>query len=251
MAENLIPPGTYAAKNPSTGLIEIIDMKTGAVLVVQRTHGDLYGTNRSALVPHILPSGETVLLERGVDPGAVVSTRSWPYSQMTADLICQLVAEGEPITKICNKVGMPPYHIFTRWRRENAGFRDQLEDARKDRAEAMRDLALQEALAADEDSATAQKLKHEAYKWAAGVDDQSRYSPKAKVEGSVAVPIQLVINTGIHREQFREIKDEDKSKAENIKSLSDSSGGGNAAAENNGQQSPVLEMAAVPSTSEK
>lgn len=74
----------------------------------------------------------------------------------------------------------------------------------------MRDQALDEALAADEDSAQAQKLKHEAYKWLASTDLPERYSAKTKIEGSLNIPMQLVVNTGIIRneeEYGREIKD--------------------------------------------
>jgi len=245
---------TYCARNPRTGLIEVIDMRTGAVLAVQRSVGvDLLGGGRQALVEHILPSGEKVLLERGIDPGSVVHTKAWPYSAMTADLICQLVAEGEPITKICSKEGFPPYHVFCRWKKEHPEFVQLLEEARRDRAEAMRDLALQEALAADEDSALAQKLKHEAYKWAAGVDDQSKYSPKAKVEAAGVGVIQLVVNTGINREHLREVTDvgENQSQAKVTTALPHGSGSAASASAGDEGQKITVEVPIIPSADAK
>lgn len=189
---------TYAARNPRTGLIEVIDCRTGAVLAVQAN--DLY-ILPTALITHILPDGSTVQLQSGIDPGTLTHVRAWPYSQMTADLICQELASGRSLKKILSSTGFPPYHVFSRWRKDHPGFREQLEDARRDRAEMMRDEALEEALAADEDNVNSQKLKHEAYKWAAAIDDQVRYSQRTKVDATISAPTQILVHTGIVRTQ--------------------------------------------------
>lgn len=199
---------TTAFKNPRTGLIEILDVKTGAVVAVQRDAFQI--TAQDLLVEATLPTGEKVMLQKGIDPGQLVNVRSHGYNSVVADLICQKLAEGSSLTKVCATDGFPAYTTICRWRRENPAFKEALEEARRDRSEYMRDLALEEALAADEDSAQSQKLKHEAYKWAAGTDLPERYSAKTKIEGSLNIPMQLVVNTGIIRneeEYGREIKD--------------------------------------------
>lgn len=202
---------TTAFKNPRSGLIEIVDIKTGAVVAVQRDAFQI--TAQDLLIEHVLPTGEKVMLQKGIDPGQLVNTRTHAFNQVVADLFCQQIAEGKSITKVCAMDGFPPYTTICRWRRENPGFKEALEEARRDRSEWMRDQALDEALAADEDSAQAQKLKHEAYKWLASTDLPERYSAKTKIEGSLNIPMQLVVNTGIIRneeEYGREIKDATK-----------------------------------------
>lgn len=199
---------TTAFKNPRTGLIEILDIKTGAVVAVQRDAFQIH--SQDLLVEATLPTGEKIMLQKGIDTGQLVNVKSHAYNSVVADLICQQLAEGASLTKVCAKDGFPSYTTICRWRRENPGFKEALEEARRDRSEYMRDLALDEALLADEDNAMAQKLKHEAYKWAAGTDLPERYSAKTKIEGSLNIPMQLVVNTGIIRneeEYGREIKD--------------------------------------------
>lgn len=140
-----------------------------------------------------------------ITTGMVVSEKAelsvtYEYNPLVVDIICQKILEGGSLSQICGQPNMPSYAIFCRWRREHPVIESQLELARKDRAEALRDKALEFADDADEDNATSQKLKHDAYKWAAGIDD-SRYSPKAKVEASVTMPTMIVLNTGIDRRQ--------------------------------------------------
>lgn len=188
---------TFAQLN-SRGLIEIIDMKTGAVVAIQKDHRDVQNLP-DAMSTHQLPDGTLVQLQKGIDPGAVVHSRAWPFSQITADIICQKVAAGGKIYKIFQEAGMPPYNIYLKWKREHPHFAKDLEEARKDRAEFMRDRALDLAEDATENDAQSSRLKVDTFKWAAGVDDQNRYSPKAKVEGTVSMPVQIVIATGIDR----------------------------------------------------
>jgi nucleoid-associated protein YgaU len=59
-------------------------------------------------------------------------------------------------------------------------------------------MAMQEALVADESNIQSQKLKHEAYKWAAAKDLPSRYEGKSKVDVAVTATT-IMVATGIDR----------------------------------------------------
>lgn len=196
---------TFAKRNPKTGLIEIIDMVTGHVRAVQREPFSLLTGHQEVMVEHMLPSGEKVLLQKGVDPGLLANVRGEPFNQILVDLVCQAVAEGESLTKVCQKPGYPSYTALCRWRRQHPHINDQLDNARRDRAEYLRDKALEEAAGAESrDPIGAHNLRVDTYKWAAGVDD-AKYSPKAKVEASVTMPTQIIVSTGINR--TREVSD--------------------------------------------
>lgn len=139
-------------------------------------------------------TGQPVGIAKELDVG-----RHQPYSLHLVAAVCEQVAQGESLTKVCKKQGMPSYRQFCVWRKMHPEVSQMLEDARRDRAEALRDMALEEALKTeDKDDAVVQRLKHDAYKWAAGVDDQ-RFSPRAKVEASINAPMQIVLHTGIDR----------------------------------------------------
>ncbi len=188
---------TFASLNKKSGLIEIIDALTGNILAVQR------GTipiNQELFATHQLPDGTLVQLQTGIDPGLLAQTTPWPFSQMTIDLICQKIAEGGSLTSICKEPGMPPYYILESWRRKHPLVTDQFNEARRSRAEYLRDLVMKEADGAEsnKDPIHATQTRIDAYKWLAGVDD-TKYSPKAKIEAHISAPTQIIVSTGINR----------------------------------------------------
>lgn len=93
---------------------------------------------------------------------------------------------------------MPSYATLCRWRRIHPWIDERLHEARIDRAERLRDEAMELIEGTiDKDEVAAVTLKHKAKVWAAGVDDPNRYSPKAKIEATVNNPTQILVYTGI------------------------------------------------------
>lgn len=165
-----------------------------------------------------LHTGQIVGIEKKLEVG-----RHQPYSMHLVAAVCEQVAQGESLTKVCKKQGMPSYRQFCLWRKMHPEINEMLEEARRDRAEALRDMALEEALKTeDKDEAVVQRLKHEAYKWAAGVDDQ-RFSPRAKVEATLNAPMQIVLHTGIDRSP-QQVDSVDGGINEKIKDVTSGSG---------------------------
>lgn len=179
-------------------MVHIIDSITGNTLVV-------YASNLSSGVPghlieHVRADGTKVWIEKDSSPGLTGGTPVVPYSPHLISLMCQRIAEGAAVTKLCQQPGFPSYAQLRLWARVHPWIDEELDRARRDRAETMRDNALEEALKArDKNDAPAQALKTETYKWAAGTDHE-KYNPKTKVEATLNTPTQIIVHTGIQRD---------------------------------------------------
>lgn len=57
------------------------------------------------------------------------------YTDELAQAMCERIAGGEPIYKMCRRKGMPSYTTFKRWQRENADFRAMVIEAKEDQAD--------------------------------------------------------------------------------------------------------------------
>lgn len=216
---------TFARKNPKSGLIELVDMKSGEVVAVQRSAYPLFAGEQQVMVEQKLPDGSTVRVQKGVDIGLLASTEHLTYNQVMVDLICQKITEGYSLSKICRMEGFPSYSTISHWRRINQVFNKQLEEAKRDRAEYYRDKVIEEAENAEstKDPINAHALRVEAYKWAAGMDD-AKYSPKSKVEATLNTPVQIIVDTGIDRRPIEREVSDDSDKTQMAPALPDSSG---------------------------
>ena len=195
----LLPPpegSTYAEKRG--GNVHLVNRDTGKteMIVSSSTPGVPL-----ELIEVELPDGTRCLVQRSLAP-TVKTTWDAPFNSVTVDLMCQKVLDGYGLTEVCEMDGFPTYVTFARWRREHPWVDAALQRARVDRAERYRDEVLREAKGAQssKDPINATNTKIDALKWAAGIDDPSRYSPKAKIEGVVGAPTQIIINTGINRD---------------------------------------------------
>lgn len=123
----------------------------------------------------------------------------WVYQPQLVDELCAEIVNGGSLTLLCDGNKYPPYAQFCRWRRLHPEINEQLEQARRDRAERMRDLAIQEAMASTNknDSAAAQ-VKFTALKWASGLDDP-KYKDSSKLDVAVSNPTVIQVVTGIER----------------------------------------------------
>lgn len=183
------------------GVLHVVDASTGHSLAITKTNP---GAN-SRYIRRTNPDGTyTWCLEELRDHESCLSYAQ--YSPLVVDEICRRIVEGEALTRICNGAeGMPTYNDFCRWRRAHPWIIEALDRAREDRAEKLRDEAI--ALADDAVSvkdAAAQALKVEVRKWAAAVDS-ARYNPKTKVEATLNVPTQIIVQTGIEREPIKDV----------------------------------------------
>lgn len=181
------------------GLVETVDIYTGQTIAIQSSKEDLLKSKQERMTQVVMPDGSLVWIERGVSIDSFVPRKKWVYSDVIIDIICTKVLDGRSLGDICNEPGMPPYHVLAQWRRKFPECDEKIKLARSDYAEILREQVLAEAMAADKDTAQEAKLRMDALKWAAGVDNPDRYGNKTKVnvEGSIAT--QLIVDTGIRR----------------------------------------------------
>lgn len=124
-----------------------------------------------------------------------------PYRKAIAKKMVELYMEGFSFTKICERPDMPSLSSFNRWLANNKEFKTRIMAAREARREARaihyEDKAIEAAESAvDKDDAPAARLRFDAYKWGAEVNDPSKYGKKVTHAGDSGNPIKFVISTG-------------------------------------------------------
>lgn len=189
-------------RNPETGLIEGID-ETGAVVSIQRNpnlHLDV--TTREGFTLQDTKDGRRIWVEDGL---VDVKASGWNYTPALGGAIATLVASGASLTKIQKTdSSMPPYAVIARWISVIPEFKVMIDQALKDRAHLRAEEVLEIAdetyreVKGTEDQVQGAKLAIDARKYTAEKDHADKYGSKAKQVGDVAV--QIVIDTGIHRE---------------------------------------------------
>ena len=201
---------TKVSLNAATGLLEVYCAETGKLLAVQATpNEEFYAKRRDKLVERVLPNGEVVLVEKTIAPEALNNFKFAEYSSYVVDMICEKITGGMGITKICALPGFPNYSEFCRWKRLYPEIEAQLNQARADRAEQMRDEIYEKMVNVDEDNIDSTKVKIEALKYLAGTDNKQRYG-NDKTVVQAAAPVQIIISTGIVREHQPKIIEERK-----------------------------------------
>ena len=189
---------TFVHFDKKSRLIQIIDREDGRVLKVQGSPKSL--KDEEFLIQDVEGYGH-VMVEKGIDPEVIraMNLKSWPYLETTAEIICELVSQGETLSILSEKFDLPPYGILARWRREHPEFEEKLREAYGARAETYHAEALEQAFAAHEDDVQSRKLKVETCKWAAGVDNPERFGARTKLVGDANAPLSLILDTGIRR----------------------------------------------------
>jgi hypothetical protein len=166
---------------------------TGKIICVQRTPTDFLASKFEHLVKLETPEG-TVWVEKGIDLDKINFEKPWPFSKLMGDLLCQRIVEGITLLKACEEFKVP-YSLVCRWKREFPEFGEALEAARKDRAEAFHDKAIQKA-----QESKRPYLEVDTLRWAAEKGDAQRFGNQTKIVGDKNAPLAFVLDTGIRRE---------------------------------------------------
>lgn len=193
--KSLVDDGKHVTRKNSSGVIEIINTTSGRLVAAVK---DLFTEPKLRLIT--LVNGETLWIDDTI-PETLVSHLGRgivPYHPWLVDIICEKIASGGLITKICKEPGMPSYPVLCQWRRKYPDIDMQLEEARKARAEFRADEVMELIDEVDEDNVDTIRVKAELGRWGAGVDD-GRFSPKAKIEANISAPTQIIVQTGIDR----------------------------------------------------
>ena len=154
--------------------------------------------------------GEGNIQEIDVLSGELISSNTlskiakspWVYSQITAEIICQKIADGMTLSKICRMDGFPNMGVIIRWKSEEDDFDSAITLAEKARAERYTDKiddSLEDTRKLGKDQIAAEKLYFDKLKHLAKVNDRKKYGERDQkiIESGANVIIQ--ISTGIDR----------------------------------------------------
>lgn len=181
------------------GEMEVVDIFTGEVIAVQKSREELlFGVEDGRVNKITLPSGKTAYIERTLGENPRITR--YVYSELQAAAICTLLADGHTMRDIARKPGFPPIMVIRRWRIEHPEFEEQIQLAKKDRAEYFQEKVLDSVKdISDKDDAAVARVQVDAYKWAASVDDPDVFGTKTKISGDPSAPLTLLVDTGITR----------------------------------------------------
>lgn len=111
--------------------------------------------------------------------------------------ICEKLLEGHTLTSAARALKIPPKYMY-KWRMHYKWFRDDTDQAMRDRAHAFHDEALEEARKEHSKAETpSAKLKIETLKWAAERGDPERFAPRSTVHNKEERTLRLIVITGV------------------------------------------------------
>jgi hypothetical protein len=212
--------GTIWREGP-TGDLEEVDTETGYIVSVQKKKRKPDGTPVTRSGPRGRPTAERLSkfhtvqtpdgklhqVPKGSDPDTI-RRLVWPVSKMMDEQILAKVCEGLTIKEIGRLPGFPPDTTMYNWLLKRADFKLDYDKARKIRGEAMADEALHQAMQADEDNHSAQRLKFDALKWGASVNAPATFGTKVAHSSEGNGPIGFIVVTGVPQKEAKTIEAE-------------------------------------------
>jgi hypothetical protein len=128
----------------------------------------------------------------------------WVFNQGYADLIVQkMIEDNLSLTKVCKLPGMPTYSTVTRWRHENPNFDDYINYAMRAQADKVTDEIhdSRDAEYEDKHELNSAKLNFDKKKHIAAVKNPEKYSPRVRGGEGGGTVVQIMVDTGIKREE--------------------------------------------------
>ncbi len=123
--------------------------------------------------------------------------RSSEFTQDWAERICDRVAEGANLDKLCELDDFPSKQTVFKWLRQNTSFADEYARARSLRSDARSDRidAICARVEAGDLDANAARVIIDAEKWQAGKENPKRYGDKVsnEVTGAGGGPVTINI----------------------------------------------------------
>lgn len=120
----------------------------------------------------------------GAQPGAGRPTK---YSLELAQRICDLLIDGKNLIQICKLPGMPVRSTVIKWVDEHEKFGQMYTRAREHQGEYFVDQVAETARRSTAETANADRVKIDGYKWTAVQSNPRKYGPKVDVNQSVTM----------------------------------------------------------------
>tara|TARA_R100000781_G_scaffold42115_1_gene29011 strand:- start:4569 stop:5174 length:606 start_codon:yes stop_codon:yes gene_type:complete len=132
------------------------------------------------------------------------------YNIGISEQICHLVRNGKTYAEVVEEIGLNSVQTIYYWRNHYPDFAEDLRLARRDRGDYYHDkvmsVANNESISKEE--VPALKLKADLYKWGAEKANPQEYGNQTKITGDANAPLQIVVDTGIKREEDESIDGE-------------------------------------------
>lgn len=214
----LDPQNIFYRTNVVYGYVEVVDAVSGQVLAVQQDYNENFILGKMDDLLEVDIDGQKILMQKGMTLSTYKPVNS-RFSRPLADLILQEIIEnGTGITRACKKFGVG-YSTLMNWADKNEDFGKALDRAKRYRADKTHDEVMD--IAEDLKSKTLNKTQVEALKaaadlkkWSAEKSDPHRFGNSKEKAAQGAV--QIVINTGISREEPTTVEVIDESKRESL-----------------------------------
>lgn len=123
------------------------------------------------------------------------------YNTNIAALICERIAMGEPLGRIVAEPNMPGYRTVSDWLNRHPEFSAEYTRAREAQADEMDARILSAAEAVTAETAHADRVRIDAYKWRAARLNPQRYGDRQHVEHSGSVSIATALEEARQRRQ--------------------------------------------------
>jgi hypothetical protein len=115
------------------------------------------------------------------------------YSEELATRICERLALGESLNKICDDDEMPALRTVHSWLAADEAFAAQYSRARETQADTLADRVMDKAEGATNENAAAVRAYLDSVKWFAGVVAPRKYTPKQQQQhtGADGKPLEV------------------------------------------------------------
>lgn len=198
--------GKHFARKNAQGYTELVDSLSGIVVAILGAP-ESFGEREPILEQRLTRSGHTILVESSLPANVAENLKNQKFNPYAVDLLCEKIINGKNITEACKEPGMPSYTVLQHWKRMHPEIIKQIEEAKAARAEWKAEEALRIAMDNEDFKFPTQaaKLKVDTLMQTAGFDN-SKFSPKSKVDVAIQQPVQVVIVTGVPERDVREEK---------------------------------------------
>ena len=133
--------------------------------------------------------------------------RQSEFTQEIADIICERLAEGESLVRICKDDDMPSKATVFNWLSSNKGFLDNYTRAREAQADTLFDQILDISddgqndtytdadgnIRTDQEVIARSRLRVDARKWMAGKLRPKKYGEKLELSGDAENPLAVAV----------------------------------------------------------
>lgn len=131
------------------------------------------------------------------------------FNQKLAERVCEAIASGDSLVKVCKRKWAPSYTTVMKWCREHSDFAQMYARAREDQADYLADDIVDIADGATPDDVQVAKLKVDARKWTAAKLKPRKYGDRVINEhtGEGGGPIRMDVQAKLQKLSDDEVND--------------------------------------------